>query len=335
LLEVTRRLDEHSWQNRMIRLSPYIASCIILVLLPLVLPPYAQNLMTKFIIYAIFAMSLNILVGYAGLPSLGHAAFFGVAGYTTAILAVNYGVKSFWLTMPASIVSATFLAAIFGIIALRVSGIYFLLVTFALGQLPYSIAVKWFSVTGGSYGLGGIPLPDLGFSGLTWNDLTFYYFTFLVFIICFLLLYRLLDSPFGHILQGIREGEHRMIVLGYNTWRYKYIAFVAAGLFAGVAGVLFAHYNTIISPDHLGFQTSGLVLLMVIMGGAGTLFGPVIGSAVIVMIQYFASIWIPERWPLILGGAFVLVVMWLRGGFSTHLIKLWVKVTRHHGSPTY
>ena len=199
------------------------------------------------------------------------------------------------------------------------------MVTFALGQLLSSLAEQWYHVTGGQFGLHGIPLPELGFP-FTWNATSWYYVALLVFAICYFLLYRIVNSPFGRALQGIREHEPRMRALGYNTWLYKYIAFIIAGLFAGVAGVLFAHWNKLIAPMHLGLFTSILGLLLVIIGGAGTLFGPVIGAVVVIFIEFYASLYTPERWPLILGALFVISIMFLRGGIFPHLANLWKKV---------
>lgn len=311
---------------------PYIVSGIILIILPSLLPSYLQSMMTKVLIFGILALSLNLIFGYTGLFSLGHAAYFAVGGYTAGILAVRYDIESFWISAPAGILMAALIAAILGIIALRVSGIYFLLVTFALGQLVFSVAWTWRSVTGGSDGLVGIPFPALGLPWISWNPTSFYYFVFLIFIICFFLLYRLVNSPFGHALQGIRESEPRMQSLGYNTWLYKYIAFIVAGLFAGVAGVLYAHFNGIMVPSDAGVLTSGFAMLMVIIGSTGVFFGPVIGSAVILLLAYFSSIYVPERWPLILGAAFVIAVMFLRGGISIYLVGLWRRVRYHYGS---
>lgn len=316
------RFRHLSWRE-VDRFAPLIIGSGILIFVPLLLPSYLQSIMTKILIFAIFAMSLNVLFGYTGLFSLGHAAFFGTAGYTTAILTVRYGIENFWLTMPASILMAALIAAIFGIVALRVSGMYFLLVTFALGQLIYSIAIKWYSVTGGYYGLAGVQLPGVGLPWVTWNPISFYYFIFISFLLCFFLLFRFLNSPFGRALQGLRECEFRMLALGYNTWFYKYVAFIVAGLFAGVSGTLFAHFNGLMAPEHLGFETSGLVMFMVILGGVGTLSGPVVGATVIVLLEFFISIYFPERWPLVLGCVFVLSVMYLRGGISVHLVSLW------------
>ncbi len=312
--------------GQLIRFAPYIVIGVILIILPLFLSPYLQSMMSKVLIFAIFAMSLDLIWGYTGLFSLGHAAFFGVGGYTTGILITRYGVDSFWLTAPLSILMAALVAAIFAVIALRVSGLHFLMVTFALGQLLFSVAWQWFHMTGGAFGLKGIPLPNLGIPGFTWDDTSWYYFVFLVFIICYFLLYRIVNSPFGHALQGIREGEPRMRALGYNTWLYKYVAFIIAGLFAGVGGVLFAHWNMLISPRHLGIVTSALGLFYVIIGGAGTLFGPVIGAAVVILLEFYSSLYTPERWPLILGALFVIIVMFLRGGIYPHLVSLWNKV---------
>jgi len=313
------------WQGRLIRFAPYILIGVILIILPLFLPMYLQSMMTKILVFAIFAMSLNLIWGYTGLSSLGHAAFFGVAGFTTAILIKHYDVNSFWLTAPCSLLMATLFAVVFGFIALRVSGLYFLMVTLALGQLLFSLAWQWYHMTGGAFGLTVPPL-NLGIPGFTFKVISLYYFVFLFFVICYFLLYRVVNSPFGHALQGIREDEPRMRALGYNTWLYKYIAFIIAGFFAGIGGVLFVHWNMLISPYQLGMLTSTYAVLCVILGGAGTLFGPVLGAAVVVGMEYGASIYSPERWPLILGIIFVITVMFLRGGIYPRLVNLWRKV---------
>ena len=233
-------------QDRWIsRGAPYILGTLVLLVTPLFLDTYGQGLMTRFLIFALFAMSFNIVFGYAGLMSLGHAAFFGAGGYTVALLKLHYDVNLFWISAPLGIVVATLVAAIFGIIALRASGIYFLLVTFALGQMLYSLAwnVKWLN-SKGMQGITGITLPDLGIPGFTLNTIWFYYLALIFFLLSCVLLYRLVISPFGLALVGIREGEPRMEAVGYNTWYLKYASFVVSGAFAGLAGVLFAYYMT-------------------------------------------------------------------------------------------
>jgi branched-chain amino acid transport system permease protein len=210
---------------------------------------------------------------------------------------------------------------------------YFLLVTFAFGELLYSVTWNWgWLSTPGMQGISGLPLPDLGIPGLTWDALNFYYFILFIFLICFFLLHRIMNSPFGHALRGIREGEARMSALGYNTWLYKYMAFVITGTFAGVAGVLFVYYSRFIAPTHVGVATSFLPMVMVIIGGSGTLLGPVIGAMVIIFVEYFASLVTPERWPLILGVLFVATIMYAGGGINVYLTKLWKAVNRHYGS---
>ncbi len=281
----------------------------------------------KILVFGIFALSLNILWGYTGLFSLGHAAYFGVAGYTSGILLVNLGIKNFWITAPVGFLTAVVFAAILAVPALRMSGAYFLMVTLAMGELIFSVAEKWRSVTHGGDGLVGISLPNLHL-GFTMNNLYFYYLVFIFFIVCGFLIYRIVNSPFGDALQGIRENEPRMRSLGYNTWLYKYMAFVIGGLFAGVAGVLFGHFTGIMAPGHIGIVTSTLVMLMVILGGSSTIFGPVLGAAIVLILEHVASIYAPERWPLILGAVFVMAVMFLRGGISLHLLKLWRKLGR-------
>ena len=303
--------------------APYVLCGIVLVLLPLFVSQYFQTMMTKVFIFAILAMSLNLIFGYAGLVSLGHAAYFGVGAYTTGMLILRLGIKSFWLAAPGGVLMSIVFAALFGVIALRFSGVYFLMITFALGELLFSAAWKWRSMTGGDDGLWGIPAPELGLSWLSWNRTCFYYLAFLVLVVSFLALYRIIKSPFGRTLIGIRENETRMRSLGYNALAFKYLAFVLAGLFAGVAGVLFAYFRGFVSPSNLGIETSGLVLFIVIIGGSGTLCGPLIGTLFILLLEHFSSIYFPERWPMLLGFVFIVVAAYLQGGIGIYLVRLW------------
>lgn len=305
--------------------APYIIIGLFVVALPFFADLPIISLVTKILIFGLLAMSLDILVGYSGLWSFCHAVFFGVGAYTTGILITRYDITSFWLSAPAGVLMAVLVAAIFGFVALRVSAIYFLLITFALGQLAYSVAMKWVALTGGRYGIVGIAYPD--FFGFSWHSpIGLYYFILVVVIICALLLHLLTKSPFGASLQGIRESEIRMSALGYNTWLYKYLAFIIAGLFAGVAGVLYIHFKGSIHPSEVGVAMSGLLWLMLIIGGTGTLWGAIIGSGVISVLQYFISIFTPERWPLIMGACFIVSVMFLRRGIFPYLTSLLMKV---------
>lgn len=326
------RINRQTGRGWLFSLGPYVIICIVLLVVPPFISNYHMSILTKVLIFAIFAMSLDLILGYTGLLSLGHAAYLGVAGYSAGILMVHYGLDSFWLVMPLGVLAAGIFAAIIGYIALRVSGVYFLLVTLAFGQLLSVVAVKWRAMTGGTDGLVGITVPDLGLPGFTWTPSSFYYLVFIAFIVCYFLLHRITNSPFGRALVGIRENEPRMLCLGYNTWAHKYIAFILAGLFAGVAGVLFAPLYKIMVPAHLGLTTSAAVMLMVIIGSAGTLFGPVIGAALVVFLEHFVSIYTPERWPLILGGIFVICVLFIRGGFGIYLMRFWRRVKLRYGT---
>ena len=279
------------------------------------------SLLTKILIFGLLAISLDIVFGYVGLWSLCHAALFGVAAYTNGILINQFEITCFWIAAPLSIIAASIFAALFAWIGLRMSGIYFLLITLGLGQLVHSIAFMWKEVTGGSDGIINVPYPDLG---IEFTTRSFYYFTLIVIVISILILLCLLRSPFGYGLQGIRENEKRMLTLGYNTWKYKFIAFVISGAFAGLSGVLYVHYNGVIMPQSVDMASSGLIAIMVIIGGSGTLWGGLIGSGIIFILSYYASIYMPERWPLILGVCFVLAVMLVRGGIFPQLRKLWI-----------
>jgi branched-chain amino acid transport system permease protein len=319
-------------KNR-VSFGPYIGVGLVLIILPLFLSPYLLYLAAKILIFAIFAMGLNLILGYTGLVSMGHAAFFGTAVYVGAFLTVHYGVGSFWLVALLGILAAVFMAALFGLFIVHLSGAYFLLITLGLSQLLFSIVWKWRALTGGDDGLPGIPRPDLGLPLSMGDDTYFYYFVFLIFVGCFLLLYRLTDSPFGHALVGIRENESRMKILGYNPWKYKYVSFIIGGGFGGVAGVLYAYLIGIAYPGDIGLMASVMVLFMVILGSPGTLACPLIGATLLTTMEYVVSTFTPERWPLILGAVFVLVSMYFRGGIGIYLMRYWRKLELRHGSP--
>jgi branched-chain amino acid transport system permease protein len=309
-------------KGKVIRYTISIVIGATLLLAPFIVGSYAQHWISQVLIYSIFALSLNLLTGYAGLFSLGHAAFFGIGAYTTGILMTRYGITSFWLLAPAGVFLATVCAFIFGIIALRTSGVYFLFVTMALGELLAAAAIKWVPMTGGSNGIVGIYYPTIS-SSMTMNAISFYYLVLVVFVLCIFLMYRFIQSPFGLALQGIRDDELRMRQLGYHTWLHKYITYGIAGLFAGLAGVLFAPASGAVVPEVLGTLTSAIAMLMVVIGSTQAFSGPIIGAIVILFLQYYASIFTPMRWPLILGGVFVISVMFLRGGIGIYLIALW------------
>jgi branched-chain amino acid transport system permease protein len=315
-------------KDRLFRFAPYVIIILFLVTFPAYTGLALVSLLTKILIFGLLAISLDLLVGFTGLWAFGHAALFGLSAYTTGILTVHYNITSFWLAAPAGILMAMVAAGIFGVIALRASAIYFLLLTLALGQLVFEIFNTSYGrlgeLTGGSDGLIGIPYPGLGIS---FSTTSYYYFVLVFFIICAFILYFIINSPFGYSLQGIRENETRMRCLGYNTWLFKYLSFILAGLFAGVAGVLYVHFNGFISPEGVGFSATGALWLMLIIGGMGTLWGGIVGSAVILGLQYYSGVFTPERWPLILGACMVAVIMFYRGGIMPHLTRLWKKAS--------
>ena len=286
---------------------------VLLCLLVQVLPSYYTGLLTEVVIFAIFAMSFDLLLGYTGLPSLGHSAYFGTAAYTTGIL-FHQVTKNFWVDASLGVFASVLIAAIYGIMALRASGGYFLMITLALCQILWGIAFGWRTITGGDDGLPGITRPDFGFLPWSlWEAPNFFYFALIIFVIVVTILYVVVRSPFGYALRGIRESEQRMNALGYNVWLYQYMAFLIAGFFAGVAGVLFVYYNGFVSTTELSIRLSAEVMLMVILGGAGTLFGPIIGTGFVVMLRNIISTY-AQRWVLILGVLYILVVLFAPHG---------------------
>ena len=281
------------------------------VMAPL-LPSYPLTLLIQALISAIFAMSLDLLLGYTGLPSLGHAAYFGAAAYAVAILAVDKG-AGFPVCLLAALLVAGLTAAVFGVLAIRATGTYFLMITLALGMVVWGLAFRWVSMTKGDNGISGVARPALGLPWDLATPLPFFYFTLACAALAWLLLGLLVSSPFGLSLKGIRESESRMKSLGYDVWLHKYLAFVLSGLFAGFAGVLWAYYNGFVSPVDVQLVTSVEALLMVALGGSGTLVGPALGALLIVFLKNFVSVY-TKRWLLILGAVYIGVILFAPRG---------------------
>ncbi len=288
------------------------AVLVALAALPLVSPTYYLHLLTLTFCYGILAMSLDVLVGYTGLSSLGHAAYFGVAGYMVGVLATRYAL-GFWPAFSLALLAAIIVAGVFGLLAIRATGPYFLIITLALGQIIWGLAYRWVSMTGGDNGLRGIPRPVVGFGLHLAQIQSFYYFALIVTALAAGVMAVLAVSPFGLTLRGIRESGSRMRALGYNVWLHKYLAFVIAGAFSGLGGVLYAYYNQFVSPADVSLVASANALLMVVLGGSGTLWGALIGAALLVFLQNLIS-GLTQRWLTILGAILVLSVMYAPQG---------------------
>jgi len=294
-----------------------LVACIVCGLMAAVaplLPAYPLTLLTQALIAAILAMSLDLLLGYTGLPSLGHAAYFGVGAYAVAILATERQV-GFAGCLAAGLVAAAVTAALFGLLAIRASGTYFLMITLALGMVVWGLAFRWVSLTKGDNGISGVPRPEVGLPWSLWGALPFFYFALAAAIVAWVLLELLVHSPFGLGLEGIRESESRMRALGYNVWLHKYLAFVLSGTLAGFAGVFWAYYNGFVSPVDVQLVTSVETLLMVALGGPGTLVGPAAGAAIIVFLKNFVSVY-TKRWLLILGAVYIGAILFAPRGLA-------------------
>jgi branched-chain amino acid transport system permease protein len=292
--------------------------CAVMVAVAIIVPntnSFLILLATRILAFSILVMSLDILLGYTGLPSLGQAAYLGIGAYATAILASKYQFGfgyDFWLVVVIGVVLAAALAAVFGLLAIRATGVYFLMITLALGQCVWGLAYRWNSLTGGDNGINLRGRPQ--FLGLDLaNEITFFYVVFGFFLASLLIMYVLVRSPFGRSLAGIRERELRMQILGYNTWLHKYIAFIIAGGFGGLSGVLWAHTAGIVSPENVIITTSVDAILMAVLGGAGTLVGGVIGTTIVIGLREYLSTLVPW-WQYVLGAVYVLTILYLPSG---------------------
>lgn len=295
----------------------------LVLVLPLVLPSFGVSVATEVFIMAIFAMSLGLIMGYAGLVSLGHAAFFGVGAYTVALLGER--ILSVYVLVGAALLLSAAVALLSGALLIRTSGAYFLMLTLAFGQVLYAVAFQMRPITGGADGMSVAATLDFGFAEVA-SELGLYYLMGVAFLLCYLFLRLFVASPAGKAVKGIMENESRMRALGYNVRSYKLLAYTISGVMAGFAGALYAYFNFYVSPELVGWLFSGQAMIMVIVGGVGTLLGPAIGAGVFIVLQNYLSSY-TDRWPLIMGAIFVIFVLVGRGGVVHWLDLTWKSVT--------
>jgi branched-chain amino acid transport system permease protein len=291
----------------------------LLVLLPSLAGDFYINLASQTLIAAIFALSLNLLVGFGGMTSLGHASYLGVAAYISALLTSRYGFGHGSAAI-LSIAGTTAMAAFFGIIALRASGLGFLMITLALSQVLWGLAYRMSDVTNGDNGLAGLTRPAPFGISLD-SAASFYWFALVVASTAFLMMTVFVSSAFGSSLKGVRDQPRRMAALGFDPWMIRWITFVYAGFWGGISGLLYVYYHKYIHPTSLSTTSSAEALLGVIAGGSGTISGPVVGAALVLLLKNYASAYI-ERWNMLLGLVFLFIVLVMPTGIVPGLRRL-------------
>ena len=285
---------------------------------------YYVNVASQILFYAIFALGLNVLVGYAGLVSLGHAGLFGIAAYATGFMLQNgFGHVPAIL---AALVLGLIATAVYAVLSLRSTGIGFIMITLAIGEILWGLAYRWISLTGGDNGINlhSRPAP-FGFDVNTAEH--FYYMTLAVFLIAVVTVAIFVRSPLGAALKGTRDQPRRMTALGYHVWAIRFWACLYSGFLTAISGILFVYYTQFISPQTLALTSSAEVLLMVISGGAGTLLGPIVGAGLVVVVKSVVSGFL-ERWNMLLGAIFVAIVILMPEGLVPGSARLW-RLARH------
>jgi branched-chain amino acid transport system permease protein len=290
----------------------------------LLLPPFFAgdfyiNLASQILIAAIFALSLNLLVGFGGMTSLGHASYLGVAAYMSALLTSRYGFGHGAAAL-ISISGTVAMAACFGVIALRASGLGFLMITLALSQVLWGLAYRMSNVTNGDNGIAGLTRP-MPFGISLESPIAFYWFVLIIATLALVLMAIFVSSAFGSSLKGVRDQPRRMAALGFNPWLIRWITFVYAGFWGGVAGLLYVYYHKYIHPSSLSTTTSAEALLGVIAGGSGTLGGPAVGAALVLLLKNYASAFI-DRWNMLLGLVFLFIVLVMPAGIVPGVSRL-------------
>jgi branched-chain amino acid transport system permease protein len=292
--------------------------------IPLAAGPFWISLLTQMLIFGLLALSVDLLLGHAGLFSLCHAAFFSVSAYTTAILQVRYGVGTL-VAAPAGLLAGTLLGLLFGL-SVRTRGVYFILITIALGYVIWGVAYRWSSFTGGDNGVTNVPRPSL--AGISLDGMNaFYYLTLFVVLVCVVVYRVLIRSPFGLTLRGIKTSESRMTSLGYRTNLHLYVAFALSAFLASLAGVLYVYYNRFINPVAASFPISVEAALMAIVGGTGTILGPFLGAGIVLALRNWVSSFIALH-HAIMGIVFILTILWAPNGIMGLVTRLRSKSVR-------
>jgi branched-chain amino acid transport system permease protein len=299
------------------------------LLAPLAVGQFWMTLITQIYIYGLLALSVDLLLGHAGLYSLCHASFFAVAAYTTAILQVRHGVPTL-LAAPAGILAGTLLAILYGA-SVRTRGVYFILITIALGYIIWGAVYRWASFTGGDNGITNVPPPSIG-SVTVASQTAYYYFALAVVLLCALGYRILIRSPFGLSLRGIKASESRMRSLGYRTSKHLYVAFVISGAMASLAGVLYVYYNRFINPAAASFQISVEVSLMAIVGGSGTIIGPFLGSGIVLGLRNWVSSFF-EFHAAVMGIVFIATILWAPHGIVGFFSRLHARGAKTKAAP--
>jgi branched-chain amino acid transport system permease protein len=294
--------------------NPILMIAIVLMIFPF-LCPY-EALATQIIIFGLLGLGFNVLYGYTGLLSFGHAAFFGLGAYATGIILMKTNC-SIWTSIGTGLAISALGAFLIGFFCLRRRGIYFALLSLAFAQMLYYVAYKWTSLTGGDTGLRNIPRPPLEIPGAFSIDIyspaRFYFFALAFIVAALVILKRILESPFGKVLESIRENEKRAIACGYNTNRFKWLSFVLSGTFSGLAGALHTLYINFAGIEQLHWQTSGMIIMMTLLGGAGTFFGPFVGAGLFIYLEDMIS-GFTKYWMIVLGPIFVLCILFFPQG---------------------
>jgi branched-chain amino acid transport system permease protein len=283
--------------------------------LPFVLPYTA--LATEILIFSMAAIGFDLLLGYTGILIFCQASFFAIGGYITALLIRSFDPNIFTVLFLAGS-GAAILGLFFGYMSTqRTTGAYSALLTLAFNELIFFIAYQWKSLTGGSDGLGNIPRPNLEIPALLdmslFSETRYYFFALFIVFLSFIILLRITNSPFGRVLEGVRENEERACAIGYNARRYQTAAYVISGAYMGLAGSLFAMFNNFVDVSYAEFHTSAKILMIVLIGGMGTLYGSILGAAIVVLTSDIANAYW-ERWPIVLGAIFIIFVLFARGG---------------------
>jgi branched-chain amino acid transport system permease protein len=294
----------------------------LLIIFPFISGEYYVNLASQIFIFAVFAASINLLLGYGGLPTLGHSAYLGLAAYLSALATLKLGLAH-WAAAPLALLGTMLAAAAFGVIALRATGLGFLMLTLALSQVLWGTAYKWVSMTDGDNGLRGLTRPapfGLNLDGAT----PFYFFALAVSVFAVWMMARYVSSPLGAALKGTRDQPRRMSALGHNVWLIRWVTFIYSGFWGGVSGLLFVYYHKYIHPVSLSLANSAEGLLAVIAGGSGTLAGPLVGAAIVMLLKNYVSAYI-ERWNMLLGFVFVFIVVFMPEGVVPGTKRIWLR----------